>query len=294
MTTAATTATKFSLPGSKLSPGGATSAKAPLIEESGARPPGSESPLYDAHVGTPLRFNGTQSRGLEAGQQKVATGDTIEALIDAILQIEDSEEEEYDIVANLVGTSLLGAEAAMDDKSMVFGMEDDGVGVGVGVGEREEEKTDDCSATVAGEEDDPPRGARQAWEDMKKRVMYIEEFGALPLDGATGAGAGDAERASREWRARLRRSWAEKTIRVHTPPPREEIKKTRRTSANSKKRRRHAGCWVREDGVFMGLVRGLFLSSSFLPSLPSKDSTHTRFFFYITRAFHSTHVECEA
>jgi hypothetical protein len=253
--------TKFSQPGSKPSSEGAVSVNAPPIEESGAQRPGSESPQsprYDDHVAPPLHFNGTQSRAKEAEQQHIATGDpdTIEALIDAILQIGDSAEEECYSVANLVGTSLLGTEAAIDDKSMIFGVE---------VQERvvaEEKTTKHCSA-ADGAWEEGGADARRAWEDMKRRVMDIEEFGALPLGGA-GAGDAEPERASREFRARRRRSWAEKTVGLGGHAPREEAK-SRRTATNPKKRRRHAGCWVRKDGVFMRLVRSrehlFFLSS---------------------------------
>jgi hypothetical protein len=278
MTMTATPATtKFSQPGSKPSSEGAVSVNAPLIEESGAQRPGSESPQsprYDDHVAPPLHFNGTQSRAKEAEQQHIATGDpdTIEALIDAILQIGDSAEEECYSVANLVGTSLLGTEAAIDDKSMIFGAE---------VQERvvaEEKTTKHCSA-ADGAWEEGGADARRAWEDMKRRVMDIEEFGALPLGGA-GAGDAEPERASREFRARRRRSWAEKTVGLGGHAPREEAK-SRRTATNPKKRRRHAGCWVRKDGVFMRLVRSrehpFFLSSL----------AHSLF-------FHSTHAECEA
>jgi hypothetical protein len=284
--TAMTATMKFSPSGSKPSSEGAASVNGPpQIEESGARRPGSESPLYDDHVGTPLHFNGSQSRAEEAERQHIATGDTIEALIDAILQIGDSEEEaKYDSArSSLADAPLLGTEAAIDDKSMIFGVEE-----GVGEGERREEKaTKDCAALAvgAGEEDsDPPPDARRAWEDMKKRVMNIEQFGALPLDGGA-ASAGDAERASREFRARRRRSWAEKTIRVHAPPPPREETKGRRTAANSKKRRRHAGCWIREDGVFMRLVskREHLFYFFIVLVLSCMDSNSLAFFF--TRAF---------
>jgi hypothetical protein len=227
MTTTTMTTTKLSSPGSKPSSEAAASVNAPLIEQSSARRPGLANPLYDDHMASPLHFNMTQTRA-EGGEDRIATGDTIEALIDTILQIGDSEE--WDSVASF-GTSSLGTEAAIDDKSMVCG-----------VGE---EKTKNGSA---GATEDADADERRAWEDMKRRVMHIEEFGALPLDGAS---AGDSERTSREFRARRRKSWAEKAIRG---PAREE---TSRRSLATKKRRRHAGCWVREDGVFMRLVRDI-------------------------------------
>jgi hypothetical protein len=271
--TATAATTKFSPPRRKPSSEAAAGVNAPLMKESGARGPGSASPLYDDHVVAPLHLNGTQAREEGAEENHIATGYTVDALIDALLQIGDSEE--YGSVASL-GTSSFYSEdagsenAAIDDKSMVCG----------GVGEEKTEaktKTMNSSAGVAGEEVD-------AWEDMKRRVMQIEEFGALPLDGVgAGAGAGDAERASREFRARRRRSWAEKTIRGHA---REEGSRR----AATKKRRRHAGCWVREDGVFMRLVSDILIILP-LPILPLFCIHRlTRFF---TR-FRSTHVECEA
>jgi len=210
-------------------------------------------------MAVPLHFNGRKTRE----EDHIATGYTVDALIDALLQIGDSEE--YDSVASLGTSSFYSEDAdseeAIDDKSMVCGAG--------------EEKTKHHSAGVAWEEPD----ARRAWEDMKRRVMHIEEFGALPLDGAA---AGDAGPASREFRARRRRSWAEKAVRG---PGHAREDAGRRATA--KKRRRHAGCWVREDGVFMRLVSDILIlpiSSSFAFS-----STHSLF----TR-FHSTHVECEA
>jgi hypothetical protein len=241
--TTATTTTKFSQPGSKPSSEAAASVNAPPIEESGARQPGLASRLYDDHVAAPLYFNGTRTRAEEA-EYHIATGDTVDALIDALLQIGDSEE--YDSVAS-PGTSSFysddaSLEQAIDDKSMVCG-----------VGEEKTENWSVSAGTASQWEE--AADARRAWEDMKRRVMHTEESGALPLppppDGA--AGAGDAERASREFRARRRRSWAEQAIRGQV---REEAKR--------KKRRRNAGCWIREDGVFMRLVRDIFHFHFFL------------------------------
>jgi hypothetical protein len=249
MMTTTTTTTKFSPPESKPSSEAAASANAPPIEERSARRPELPSPLYDDHVVAPLDFNGTQTWE-EGPEDHIATGYTVDALIDALLQIGDSEE--YNSVAS-PGTSssfyseYAGSEtAAIDDKSTVCGVAE------------EEAKTTSSSAGIAWEETD----AKRAWEDTKRRVMHAEEFGALPLDGA---GAGDAERASREFRARRRRSWAEKAVRGHA---RDEA--SRRSAA--KKRRRHAGCWVREDGVFIRLVR----HDPFLPVLHPP----TQSFFY--------------
>jgi hypothetical protein len=241
--TAMAMATKLSSPESKPSSEAAASVNAPRIEENSAQQPGLASPLYDDHMADPSHFNMTHTRA-EGGEDHIATGDTIEALIDAILQIGDSDEGCYTVASFETSTSSLGTEAAIDDKSMVCGVE---------VGE---ESTKNWSRTSAGTWEDTDADERRAWEDMKRRVIHIEEFGALPLDGASAsasASAGDAERTAREFRARRRRSWAEKTIRGHT----REEGPSRRTVA-TKKRRRYAGCWIREDGVFMRLVREIF------------------------------------
>ena len=273
-----TTTTKLSSQGSKPSSEAAASGNALLIEKISARRPELAKSLYDDHVATPPRFNGTQTKG-EGAEHRIATGDTVEALIDALMQIGDSEE--YDSLASLgasTWTSSLGTEAtglesaAIDDKSMICGVGEEKL--------KTKTKTKTKNGSVgAWEEADPDE--RRAWENMKRRVMHIEEFGALPLDGA--GGARDAERTSRDFRARRRRSWAEKAMRVGGHA-REE---TSRRAA--KKWRRNAGCWVREDGVFMRLVRGETSFPFFLICIHGL----TRSFFFLTR-FYSTHVECEA
>lgn len=245
-TTATTTTTKFSPPESKPSSEAVTSVNAPPridSEERGTRGRGPElaTRLYDDHVVVPLHLNGAQARE-EGTEDHIATGCTIDALIDALLQIGDSEE--YDSVASLGASSPsfysqdTGSENAaisIDDKSMVCDLEEEKT--------RMRTKNSPASGGVVTREE---ADARRAWEDTKRRVMHIEEFGTLPLDGA---GAGDAERTSREFRARRRRSWAEKALRGPGGHTREEP--SRRAAA--KKRRRHGGCWVREDGVFMRL-----------------------------------------
>ena len=263
--TAMTTPKKLSPPESKPSSPVTASVYAPVVEESGAQRPQLANGLYDDHVATPPQFNETEARseGTEP-KHRIATGDTIDALIDALLQSEGSEE--WSSLAR-PGTTPLHTEAAIDDKSMVCGM-----GVGVGMGEEKKTKTKTKTkshSAEAWEEAD----AKRAWEDMKRRVMHIEEFGALPPP----EDVGDAER---EFRARQRKRWAEKATRGHHA--REEA--SRRVAA--KKRRRNAGCWVREDGVFMRVVRDI--------SLPD----HVLLFFFLDSLalhafFHSTHVECD-
>jgi hypothetical protein len=74
--------------------------------------------------------------------------------------------------------------------------------------------------------------------------MYIEEHGALPEDME------DAERASRERRARRRMGWAEDTMRRQT-----RVKEDTSLGVRAaKKRRRNGGCWISENGVFVRLV----------------------------------------
>ena len=247
-TKSTTTTTEISTPESKPSSIATASVNAPLVKERGAprRRPGSASRRYDDHVAVPRHLNGTQARS-EGAKNGIATGDTIDALIDALLQIEDSEE--CDTASPGTSSSgysgteseYVGLEDAIDDESTVCG---------AGAREDKTKNWNRSAGAWPGEEAD----ARRAWEEMKRRVMHIEEFGALPPDEAGDANAmdHDAERASSEFRARLRRSWAEETIRGHAPE-----KASRRVTA--KKRRRHAGCWVREDGVYLRLVRDFFL-----------------------------------
>jgi hypothetical protein len=238
--TMTTAATEFSPQGSNPSSEEAASVNEPLIEENGARRPGSASPLYDDHVAAALlHFQGPRHH--------IPTEFAIDTLIDALLEIGDYEEEDSDSVASLGMSSLFtyyieegSLEKAFDDKSTVCG----------GVGEDEDE---DENTQTAWEDTQAAWEGRRAWEDMKRRVMYIEEFGAAqqqqPLDGAPG----DAERASREFRARRRRNWAEEAIRGSAA--RDEVKRR----ASAKRRRRHAGYWVRQDGVLVRLVSDPFL-----------------------------------
>ncbi|KAH8992627.1 hypothetical protein EDB92DRAFT_1856565 [Lactarius akahatsu] len=82
---------------------------------------------------------------------------------------------------------------------------------------------------------------KAAWEVLKRRVLDAEEHGGSPpLD--MGAGGHDADRALRKIRARLRQGWAEEVMRVKA---REESVKS------TKKRRRDAGYWIRENGALL-------------------------------------------
>ncbi|KAI9444126.1 hypothetical protein H4582DRAFT_1064439 [Lactarius indigo] len=93
-------------------------------------------------------------------------------------------------------------------------------------------------------ENDEKGGAdarKAAWEDLKRRVLDAEEHGGSPpLD--MGGDRHDPDRALRELRARLRQGWAEEVMRVRA---REESVKS------TKKRRRDAGCWIRENGALL-------------------------------------------
>lgn len=80
---------------------------------------------------------------------------------------------------------------------------------------------------------------RAAWEALKRHVLYAEEHGGPPLDMG---GGHDAERALRELRAQLRQGWAEEAVRTRV---REEHMRS------TKKRRRGAGWWIRENGVLL-------------------------------------------
>ncbi|KAH9166507.1 hypothetical protein EDB89DRAFT_214674 [Lactarius sanguifluus] len=84
---------------------------------------------------------------------------------------------------------------------------------------------------------------KAAWEVLKRRVLDAEEHGGEPpLDMGGGGGGHDADRALRKIRARLRQGWAEEVMRVKA---REESVKS------TKKRRRDAGCWIRENGALL-------------------------------------------
>jgi hypothetical protein len=121
----------------------------------------------------------------------------------------------------------------------------------VGANPREEEPcgAQDSSSPQweeGGAEDE--KGA-DAWEALKRRVLYAEEHGSAPVDMGSGH---DAERALRELRARLRLGWAEEEMRM-----RAQEERTRST----KKRRRDAGCWIRENGVLLRCTVTVSVSS---------------------------------
>jgi hypothetical protein len=234
---------------------GVASANAPLIKKRGARRHGLASPPLCDHAAL-LHLIGTRSRAERTEHDDVATGDTVEALIDALLQIGDSPG--CGSAASL-GTPLGGsAEKATNDEPK---RED---GDGEVLDEKKQKKDESFAAGAAAacqcwEEAD---ANRRVWEAMKKRVMHIEEYGALPPEGDDAGDAGDAdsaidpwmdyieaERATRERRARRRRRWAEKAL----PGQGQAREETSRRAV--KKRRRHAGCWIGENGVFARLVR---------------------------------------
>ena len=259
-----TTTTKLSPTEHEPSSSGAVACvSAPLIKDRDARRHGLASPLCD-HAAL-LHLIGARTRA----EKEVATGDTVEALIDAILQIAGTSHP-----GCAGGATPLGSEARSEQEAT----NDDPNGQAGAQGGAKKEGS--AAGAACWEETD----AKRAWEAMKRRVMLVEEYGALPLDDSD-AGEADmlldhgAERASRECRAWRRRCWAEEAMRGHAGQVREES--SRRSS--TKKRRRHAGCWIRENDVFVRLVREIFLPSCFFPL--------TNQFFY---PFYSTHVECEA
>lgn len=250
-----TTTTKLPSTENQPSSGAVASANAPLIKDRGARRHGLANPLCDHHAAL-LHLNGARTR---ADRREVATGDTIEALIDAILQIGDATQG----CRSGVGTPL-GSEARSERATN--GDDDDDSKRRGPAGAREagekKEAAERFAAGVCWEDAD----ARRAWEAMKRRVMHVEEYGALPPeDVGEAVGAVDhhrAEPASREYRARRRRCWAEEAIRGQA---RDEPSRR----AAMKKRRRHAGCWIRENDVFVRLVSEIleFIFPQYLFSL---------------------------
>ena len=119
----------------------------------------------------------------------------------------------------------------------------------MGANPREEEPRADAQASSSPQREQG--GARNekgadAWEAVKRRVLYAEEHGNdPPLDMGDGH---DAERALRELRARIRQGWAEEVMR-------HERKRS------TKKRRRDAGCWIRENGVLLRCTVTVSVSS---------------------------------
>ncbi|KAH9038503.1 hypothetical protein EDB85DRAFT_2273041 [Lactarius pseudohatsudake] len=116
----------------------------------------------------------------------------------------------------------------------------------IGANPREEEPGAEKpqSSYLHGPENDEKGGAdarKAAWEVLKRRVLDAEEHGGEPpLD--IGGGGHDADRALRNIRARLRQGWAEEVMSMKA---REESVKS------TKKRRRDAGCWIRENGALL-------------------------------------------
>lgn len=233
----------------------AASLNSPLINAKGAHGPGDASPLCD-HASL-LYFDG----GSPEHHQVATTGD-IGALIDALFQIG-----EWDSVLTPGPlTPFTIADDADSDKTM-----------------KQEDVGGGCAWRCCGakEDADVTTDARQAWEAMKRRVLHIEEHGALPDDwedneAAAAAAWGvyrdaEAELASREQRARWRKGWAQEALthchagqqprrrRASTKKKDSKVTATTPTTPaakKAKKGRRHGGCWVREkDGVFLRLVR---------------------------------------
>jgi hypothetical protein len=234
----------------------------PSIKERGAQyRRGDVSPLCDLDHASPFHFEETA-----AGHQVAPTGDTIEAMIDAMFQLED----EDGSCASTPGPLTPCTDGADSEKT-----EQNGEGRVQMVVLEEREKR--ISAGPRWDEED----ARRAWEAMKRRVMYIEEHGALPDDSEHDAPTWNyrdaVERALRESRARWRKGWAEEAMRrsqagqqlgqgreareedeKDANPKRDESEDEEMgdlTTTMTKKGRRHAGCWIREnDGVFVRLV----------------------------------------
>ena len=232
-----TTTTKLSPTEHEPSSGAVASVNVPLIKDRGARRHGLANPFCD-HAAF-LHFIGARTRA----EPEVATGDSVEALIDAILQIAASSTQGCGSGrATPLGVKARPEQATNDDPKGQAGAQG---------GEKKE-------GSAAGEETD----AKRAWEAMKRRVMLVEEYGALPSEDAD-AGEADAqmdhggERALSEYRAWRRRCWVEEAMRGQA---REEAS----WRVSTKKRQRYAGCWIRENDVFVRLVSEIV--QFFLPS----------------------------
>ena len=215
--------------------------------------PGDATPLCD-HASSLLYFDGSEDHHTVA-----TSGDTIGALIDALFQIGDS------MLGPGPSTPFTFTDDAGSEETVK--QEDEG-------GIRKEGR---CAWRCCGakEDADVTTDAQRAWEAMKRRVLHIEEHGALPDDWEDDEVAAwgvyrdaEAELASRERRARRRKGWAQEALThrhagQQSRPGRASSKKdpkaiitTTTTAAKAKKGRRHGGCWIREkDGVFVRLVR---------------------------------------
>jgi hypothetical protein len=251
----------------------AASLNSPLINAKGAYGPGDASPLCD-HASF-LYFDNSADH-----HPVTTTGDTIGALIDALFQFADWDS----VLTPGPPTPFTVTDDADSEKTI-----------------RQEEEG------RVRKDADVPTDARQAWEAMKRRVLHIEEHGALPddwedVDEAAAWGVyrdAEAELASREQRARRRKGWAQETLmhchsvgqqprrrrpsskkKATTTPSTPTTTKTGTgtTAKKAKKGRRHGGCWVREkDGVFVRLV-----------SIPTLSSWASFFFAHVVkRCIHS-------
>ena len=269
-----TTTTKLSPTEHKPSAEAVASVNVLPIKERDARRYGLASPLCD-HAAL-LHLNGPRTRAERTGHD-VATGDTVEALIDALLQIGDSQG-----CGSAASLGMpLGIEAGSEKKATP-----------------NDSKSKGGKQSSAGAWEDAD-ARRAAWEAMKRRVMHIEEYGALPPEEEDDDDAGDApdsaaamdhnaQRASRECRAWRRRRWAEEAMggQARDEPSRRAV---------AKKRRRHAGWWIRDNEVFARLVSGIFQFP--LPSCHQDGGVLFVFHIYgLTRflPFCSTRVEYEA
>ena len=231
----------------------AASLNSPLTNAKDAHGPGGAAPLCD-HASSFLYFDSSEEHHTVA-----TTGDTIGALIDALFQIGDWD--------SMLGPGPPTPFTFSDDAGSEKTVKQEGEG---GV-----RKEGGCAWRCCGAKEDVgvTTDAQRAWEAMKRRVLHIEEHGALPDDWEDDEAAAwgiyrdaEAELASRQQRARQRKSWAQEALThchagQQSSPRRASSKKdpktitTTTTAAKAKKGRRHGGCWIREkDGVFVRLV----------------------------------------
>jgi hypothetical protein len=136
-----------------------------LIKERGAHRRGDASPLCDHGSFLHFGFEGTTT-----DHHQVATTDTIGALIDAMFQIGDRSGAPSPGPSTTF-TDDWGSEKTVKAEVEVAGWRWEGVA--------EREKGFSIGRSGQAKED---ADARRAWEAMKRRVMYIEEHGALPDD----------------------------------------------------------------------------------------------------------------
>ncbi len=203
----------------------AASLNALLIKEKGAHRRGDASPFCD-RASSVFRFDGTTSTSTTTMEHhhQVESGDTIRALIDTMFQIGDRS------CASSPGPPPMPfTDDAVSEKTAKTRKEDEDEGRTSAnrVAGRQKKTISAGRRWEAKEDADAAADARRAWEALKRRVMYIEEHGALPddfeeeEDAASSAsaaadhryrGAEAEEGALRDRRACSRKCWAQEVL----------------------------------------------------------------------------------